>query len=309
MIGQYLDCIQNGNRRVPLAPGWTPNTIVDAAWPLVAGLLKNDTTMAGILYWAVGTGNPSWDVTPQAPGQAVTRLHHEVARLPVPTEAIIYLNPDGTPSVEPTACIEISVTFSWPEARQLREFGLLGGAASETADSGRLINYVIHPRIDLAAGTGLARRVRFTLKPQTGTTPQELSDHWLGNEPARRVDGVGRAFAEALDQAGIITIRDLAAADPLDLQPHLPLMRAVELRAKARLALRTASGMRSAAELDTRTPWEILTTPIQTLLTELDATATEVGRLVEQAGALQLALDNAYLRSMTIGQLSVPLCG
>ncbi|MFZ1985107.1 MAG: hypothetical protein WAU91_11880 [Desulfatitalea sp.] len=304
MKGEYLDCIQSGTGRAPLAAGWSANTIVEGAWPLVAGLLKNDAAMAGILYWAVGAGDPAWDGAAQPPNPDATRLHQEMARQAVPPAAIVYLNADGTPSADPTACIEISIVFAWPEAHQLREFGLFGGQATATADSGRLINYVIHPRIDLAAGANLARRVRFTLKPESGPEWQALPNHWLGEEPARRIDGVGRAFAEALGQAGIVTIRDLSMAEPLDLQIHLPLMRAVELRAKARMALRTAAGIRPLADFSERTPWEVLTTPVQTLLTDSGATPTQIGRLVEQAGALQLTLDNTYLRRLTLGRLA-----
>ena len=81
-------------------------------------------------------------------------------------------------------------------------------------------------------------------------------------------------------------------------------MRAVELRAKARMALRTVAGVKPVVELNNLTAWEVLASPAATLIADSGAPADVVLRLQEQAGALQLTLDNRYLRQVTVGRLA-----
>jgi hypothetical protein len=267
-------------------------------------LLKNDPALAGILYWAVGAGDPGWDTSTATPSPGADRLHLESARIAVDSENIAYLNPDGSVSATPTSCIEIGAVFGWPEDRQLREFGLFGGDASEAANSGTLINYVIHPRIDLNGGANLTRRIRLSIKPDLGPDWLGLPRHWLGLQDVQQIDGVGEVYAQTLRSIGVGTIRELAQIEPVAVRQQLPLMRGVELRAKARMALRTADGIRSINGLNDRSPWDVLTTPLDTLVADTGATPEQVSRLIEQAGALQLALDNNYIRQITIGQLA-----
>lgn len=304
MKGSYRDQITNKNGRMLVDTCWVSNTIVDNTWPLLAGLLKNDPALAGILYWAVGEGDPNWETATATPSPGADRLYLESARQAIDANNIAYLNPDSSVSATPTSCIEVSAVFRWPEDRQLREFGLFGGDASEAADSGMLINYVIHPRIDLDGGTDLTRRVRFTMKPDPSPDWLRLPEHWLGQQHVQQIDGVGQAYAQNLSQLGVTTINELALLEPSAVSPQFPLMRGVELRAKARMALRTADGIRPVSGMNDRSPWYILTTPLDTLIAESGATAEQVSRLIEQAGELQLTLDNNYIRQITIGRLA-----
>lgn len=283
---------------------WRLNTIVNTAWPLVAGLLKNDPDMSGILYWAVGAGDPAWDQNPITANPAADGLHTELSRQVIDAAQIAYLNPDGTPSEIPTNSIEASAVFNWEADQTLREFGLFGGNASAEINSGYMINYVVHPRLDLAAGSNLFRRVRFTLRPDLTAPQLEIPSHWLGKEPVRIIDGIGRVYAQILENAETATLEDLAMIEATSFGETLPLMRVVELRAKARLAVRTASDVQPIAGLAHYSLREILTTPSETLITESGANAAEINRLKEQAGALQLTLDNNYIRQVTIGQLA-----
>jgi hypothetical protein len=54
------------------------------------------------------------------------------------------------------------------------------------------------------------------------------------------------------------------------------------------------------------TPWEVLTASAETLIDDAGGAAEAVLRLREQAGALQMTLDNRYLQQVTIGRLAQP---
>ncbi len=111
-------------------------------------------------------------------------------------------------------------------------------------DSGYLINYVIHPRLELPAGNTLTRRVRFTLRPGAGSAGGDwvgLPSHWLSKESPLLLDGVGNTYASALAGAEVKTIGALAEIEPArGAARAIPLAKAVELRTKARLTVRTA---------------------------------------------------------------------
>jgi hypothetical protein len=201
----------------------------------------------------------------------------------------------------------VRAKFSWPEQRTVREFGLFGGDASGDRDSGYLINYVIHPRLDLQAGATLTRRLRLTLCPDVSSDWLEVPQHWLGGAPVERLDGIGAAYASALAGAGVDTIGALAKAEPALLDVELPPMKLVELRAKARLTLRTASELATIPELLDRTARQILVTPTATLAADAQAPEAAAERLREQVSALQLTLDNRFLRRVTIGELAQSL--
>lgn len=306
--GIYRDQVHNNYDRLVFDSGWSPNTIVDAAWPLIAGLLKNDPALNGILFWAVGAGDPTWDAARATANPAATQLQDEIERQAVPVESIVYLDSNGIPVESPTTWIEVSASFTWPaEAQTLREFGLFGGNASKVKNSGYLINYVIHPRLELEAGATLTRHLRLSLRPEVGPERLEVPQHWLGASPVADLDGVGEAYTTALADAGIGTVGELASAEPTALSIALPLMKLVELRAKARLTLRAAADLTLIAGLLDRTAWEIIVTPTATLAADVGASEEAVQRLREQVSALQLTLDNQVLQRVTIGELAQSL--
>lgn len=304
MRGIYRDRLRGSGGRILFDSGWRGNTIVDAAWPLVGGLLKNDPSVKGILFWAVGEGMADWDAALPPGNAGATALISEVDRMPLDPEAMVYIGDDGRPSAGPTPCIEVMAAFTWGRNRVLREFGLFGGDATAARGSGTLINHVAHQPIAVAAGRSLTRRLRLTLCPAGGLGWERLPIHWLAEEPVIRIDGVGASSAESLGRVGIVTIGDLAVMTPVDLDDNVTLMRAVELRAKARMALRTVAGVKPVVELNNLTAWEVLASPAATLIADSGAPADVVLRLQEQAGALQLTLDNRYLRQVTVGRLA-----
>lgn len=306
--GIYRDTVQDTCGRLVFDSGWAPNTIVDSAWPLIASLLKNQPRLSGIRFWAVGTGSPEWDLNPVAVDPKATQLFKEIRRLRISREQIIYLDANGTEASKPTTRIEISASFTWPgEDQILREFGLFGGNASKVKNSGYLINYVIHPRIDLKAGATLTRHLRLSLRLEVGPEWLEIPQHWLGASPVADLDGVGEAYTTALADAGIGTVGELASAEPTALSIALPLMKLVELRAKARLTLRAAADLSPVSGLLDRTAWEVIVTPTATLAADSGASKETVQRLREQVSVLQLTLDNRVLQDRTIDELAQPL--
>ena len=103
--------------------GARPNTIVFRGMDLVAGLLSGNRSLSGILYWAVGTGDPNWDAAPPPPNLRVRKLQNEIYRKRIEPGQLTY---DSA-----TKTMTVRVTFAPNEAvGTLREFGVFGGDAS-----------------------------------------------------------------------------------------------------------------------------------------------------------------------------------
>lgn len=123
------------------------NIIVATCSVLLASLIKGEAGFLGATYWAVGSGSELWpDNPPQSPVTTATKLTVETYRKAINPATIIFLDPLNVESLVPTRKIEITLVFDNNEANgPLREFGLFGGLASATADSGLMINHKIHP--------------------------------------------------------------------------------------------------------------------------------------------------------------------
>jgi len=139
---------------VPL--GDRPNLIVFRAMDLIAGLLKQQPNLAGLLYWAVGSGDLAWDTTPPQPNLRTTALQKEIYRKRIDAGQMAY---DPT-----TKTLTINITFTPDEAvGTLREFGVFGGDAAAWPGSGYLFSYRAHPKIEKASGSILQRQLRLTI--------------------------------------------------------------------------------------------------------------------------------------------------
>ena len=136
--------------------GERPNLIVFRAMDLVARLLQNQPGLSGLVYWAVGSGDPSWDTTPPQPNLRTTALQHEIYRKRVEAGQIAY---DTT-----TKTITINITFAPGEAvGTLREFGVFGGDATAWQGSGYLFSYRAHPKVEKTSDSILQRQLQLTL--------------------------------------------------------------------------------------------------------------------------------------------------
>jgi hypothetical protein len=311
--GRYHDVVRDADDRVVSNRGWHSNAITYGAWTVVTALLRNDPNLRGLLFCAVGSGDVAWDRAPPSSGASAgrTRLRAEVDRRALAESDFVYLDPRGNAARGPTDRLEVTARFAWPQgSKVLREFGLFGGDATATVNTGYLMNYVMHPVISLAAGQTLTRRVRFTLRPTVGGGASRSDDwlqmprHWLASESLELLDGVGETYATSLREAGIRTIGALAESDPASLWKALPVAKLVETRAKARLVLRVAAAIPAYAGLAERTAWSIIATPVAELATAAAVAPVALETLQEQLAVLQLALDARYLKKVTTGELA-----
>lgn len=132
------------------------NLIVNNFGVLIASLMKQDSTYKdNTMYWAVGTGTTEASVLD-------TGLETEVYRKAIIAGDMSYMS-GGSPSVSPTNQLRIIVTFGELEANyDLTEFGIFGGNASATVDSGVMINHKVHTTISKTSSFQLERTITFT---------------------------------------------------------------------------------------------------------------------------------------------------
>ena len=148
------------------------NLIVIGFGLLVASLLKGDPTFGfPIQYWAVGEGEGDfWDDLSVEARQAksvfsLTSLYNETFRV---STSIIFIDDNSDPVAPgPSNRIEVQATFGPDVIGPLREFGIFGGDASTTLDSGIMIDHKSHTVINVNNNPGqqnvLIRALRITL--------------------------------------------------------------------------------------------------------------------------------------------------
>jgi len=138
------------------------NTVVDDCSRLIASLMKGQNGYKGITYWAVGSGAGTWDnANPPAPAVGDTKLFNETFRKAINASDITFLDSNDNPTTSVTNKLQIKVTFTEEEANgELREFGLFGGNATSTKNSGIMINRKTHGLIYKTSGMTLERTIR-----------------------------------------------------------------------------------------------------------------------------------------------------
>ena len=88
---------------------------------------------------------------------------NETYRKAITPENITFIDADNTPTSEVTNKLQVSVTFNEDEANgELREFALFGGKATDSLNSGLMVNHKIHPIIFKTDGMILERLIRLT---------------------------------------------------------------------------------------------------------------------------------------------------
>jgi hypothetical protein len=303
--GRYRDLVTDVRGARLAETPWRANLLVDGAFTLLAALLKREPGIEGILYWAVGAGRVSWDESPPGPTPWATSLVEEVDRVEVTQDAMAFVDERGAEVTRPSPSLGVRVVFEWPDAPvTLREFGLYGGDATEGSGTGTMINNVVHDRIDLEPGQRLTRELRLSLA-RTATSDGswiEPPPHWIADAAASVVGGVGDRISGVLSKKGIKTVDALANVDPQG-DAGLPRVPLIELRSKARLALRTAVEVNPPPGLHNVTVSKVLTTASADLAHDTGVAETQVVKLREQLSALELALDHRFLGRMTVGTL------
>jgi hypothetical protein len=273
--------------------GWRSNLVVQNCSLLLAALMKRQEGMQGILYWAVGAGKKEWDALSPSP------------RLSDSPDQIVYLDDAGEPSDRPTNCLEATAAFRGEDLvsngfQPLREFGLFGGDATGEPDSGFMVDYVIHPRIDLSLGDTLSRKLQLTFA--SGAVQPEPLAGFGAALPVSSIGGIGRAYASALREQGIYSLGDLIEADPLRPVGDIPPAKLREFRAKARLVTRLRVSPTSLAPFVGRNVSRFLKARPEDLVRP-GTTLERVERLQEALADLQIALDDAQLQRITLGDL------
>lgn len=159
--GEYTDTIRYANGDVEVIKG--ENLIVDGLLRLVTTLLGVKSGYTGLKYWAVGQGNSTWDSETPEPLTTDTELTNEIGRKVISASDMTWVNSGGSDSATPTNRLKVRVTFGANECvGTWREFGLFGGNATESRNSGIMINHKHHSIITKTNEMEIEREIIFT---------------------------------------------------------------------------------------------------------------------------------------------------
>ena len=307
--GNYCDKLIDFRGRELWSSGWRSNLIVESCDLLLASLMKREPETEGILYWAVGEGEASWELGAPVAASTTSQLSSETARKLLVPKQIVYLDETGQLTDTPTSRLEVASKFTTEDFETnapipLREFGLFGGDATEVPDSGFIIDYVIHPRIELTPGVTLSRKLRLTFG--AGALEQEELGEFGAALPVISIDGVGDEYSSDLGGQGIESLGDLAEIDPLLSIGNIPQVKLREFRAKARMVMRLRISLTPFMTLADRSISSLLRKNPEDLAGVIGAPAVTpevVTGLQEELAVLQIALDDEQLQSITIDEL------
>lgn len=167
VVGRWFDLLKHPDGSTE--PGehgefeWGKNQIQNVFATLLATWLRAEAGYDRIGFMGIGSGLVSWDTTPPAQPYSDTTLTTEYFRKAIPQVDIVYIDPitdiptGGTPSSK----VEITVDLLSAEANgTMREFGLFGGTATVALDSGEIVNWIVHSRIDKDSSLEIQRKVR-----------------------------------------------------------------------------------------------------------------------------------------------------
>mgnify|MGYP003663371433 CR=1 FL=1 len=165
IIGEWRTIIRDTQGRVLGDSGWRRNQVQNTNAILLASLIKNAAGISGVLFWAYGEGQASWDSSPPVQLETDTTLTSEVFRKAVTAPDVTFRDSTTFVDIDPTPSnvIQIDQLLGITEANgySLREFGLFGGTATTTPDSGLFMNWVVHDRIDKDNSISVQRSIRF----------------------------------------------------------------------------------------------------------------------------------------------------
>lgn len=162
MTGESIDRIYKGGVLVEERVGH--NLVVNSFLNLVMCLLKQQSGYTGLQYWAVGSGASSWDSSMPTPDIKATRLTSEIGRVAISPSDMVFLNEDYEPVNTPSNILQITRLFTERECNGVwREFGIFGGNATTSFNSGIMINKRHHPVLTKTEEMQVERIMRFTL--------------------------------------------------------------------------------------------------------------------------------------------------
>lgn len=149
---------------------WRPNQIQNPFATLLAAFCRDEPGYGRISYLGLGTGLVGWDTTPPAQPFSQATLTTEAFRKAIPQPDIIFIDPNTNLSTGgvPSSKLEILVNIGAGEANglSLREFGMFGGLATIAFDSGSMVNWIVHSRIDKDGSFEIDRTIRLEFVTQ-----------------------------------------------------------------------------------------------------------------------------------------------
>jgi len=341
IAGYYHDVLTNAKGEELFDSGWKSNLIVSECNLLLSALMKGKQGITGILYFAAGTGKKEWDQERPDSNFATASLENEVTRKAITSRQITFLDDSNNPIDAVTNRLEVAVEFNGGEIaaagfQSLREFGLFGGDATEDTDSGFMIDYVVHPRIDMSKELTLKRSVRLNfgidnskqaekteifeplpvvtvdpvieepvvveLEPLLNVTNEE----YVGAISLTGIIGVGSSYATALKSSNINTVVQLANVDPNDTIGNISLVKLRELKAKAQMVTELTLDVSLFTELASYSITDLLNDSpenILGLITIPDVNVDAVSQLQKKLATLQLALKSSQLQKVMFGGL------
>lgn len=312
--GIYKDVVYCFDSQSANDYGWKSNRIVSGSDILVASLMKGEPDIEGILYLAIGSGEAQWDGMNLSAGAFAAQLSNEILRLPIQSSDITFIDLQNQPSLTPTSRLEIRVDINGDDIvnegfLSLREFGLFGGNANEALNSGRLINYVIHPRIDLTSNATLTRQLRLSFSSAVSTSeddaqfPISNAPQWLRESPLIIIDGIGPIYGDRLLGIGITTVEDLSGIEINNLEINIPTMKLAEFKTKAISALRVMTNLRVVNGIQTSTIRELMITSAEDLAARTSESINQIIQMQEQLNQLQVAMDDSFLENRRLFEL------
>ena len=156
VTGQFQDTITYPDGRVEVRD-WQNNTICNGFKLLITSLFKGHASYSRLTYWAVGTG-----ITASTVNDSV--LETEIGRKSISTSDMVWLDGTGAVSSSPTSTLLITLVFGVDEINGAwTEFGIFGGLATATKDSGTMINRKVHGTITKESGVTLERKMKFVI--------------------------------------------------------------------------------------------------------------------------------------------------
>lgn len=306
--GSYCDILTDPHANIRWTSGWCSNLIVHNCYVLLAALMKGQPDLKGLMYLAAGKGRDSWDSVRPEPVPTTTMLEQEVLRKPVSDAQISYV---GSTNQTPTSCLEITVILHGadlvPEGSvPLREFGLFGGDATGAANSGYLINYVIHPRIDLTPQLTLERTMHLEFSEGTvmTKTPGKEQNGFGASLPVISISGIGGGYAEILNEQGINTLGDLVTLDTSRAIDKISTARLKEFQIKSKTVMKMQLSPAPFKKLAGWSIGRLVSEKPEVLVRASPGITLEITKqFQEELSILLVSLDDVLLHELTLGEL------
>lgn len=162
MTGHIIDKIYKNGKLIDVIEGH--NIVVNSFTKLAMALIKGESGFSGATYWAVGSGEASWDTSLPDPKASEVLLTNEIGRVALNASDIVFLNNDLSVSNVPTNMLQIKHLFGKNDCNgKWREFGIFGGNATADINSGILIDKKHHAIVTKTSDMTIERTLRFTL--------------------------------------------------------------------------------------------------------------------------------------------------